>query len=254
MLILNDNLKLEFSHMGLFQADFTWSHPHIKVSTYELILCLSGKIMIYEGDNRYTLHEGDMILLEPNLLHGGFEESTGTTKFYWLHFETDNIEAWNIPKLSKPTKNVEKDFKEIMHYSQTRHAIAEVLLAKLLLSLTERKDYKNKVAFEIREYVRINASKPLTVSSVASFFRYSDDHISKLFRNEFGHSLKSEIIYQRLGFIESLLINTNDTIKEIALKASFEDENTLVKFFKYHEKTTPSLFRKRFFGVRMNNK
>ncbi len=254
MLILNDNLKLTFSNMGLFQADFTWKHPRITISTYELIFCLSGEIMIYEGDERYTLHEGDLLMLEPNILHGGFEESNGTTKFYWLHFYTDNIDAWNIPKLTALPGNIEKDFKEIMHYSQTHISIAEVLLAKLLLELNEKKDYKNKTAFEIKEYVRINSYKPLTVSDIASRFRYSEDHISKIFRKEFGNSLKSEITYQRLNFIESLLVNTNDSIKEIATKASFESENAFVKFFKYHEKTTPTIFRKKFFEIYMNNR
>ncbi len=254
MLILDDNLNLTFSHIGLFQSDSTWSHPHIRISTYELILCLSGKIMIYEGDSHYTLNEGELLLLEPNVLHGGFEESTEPVRFYWLHFRTNNIDAWNIPKVSSLPKNIEKDFKAIMHYSKTHKAIAEILLAKLLLELAERKEYKNKIAFEIKEYVRINAYKPLTVSDLASKFGYSDDHISRLFRNEFGHSLKSEIIHQRLSFIESLLINTNDSIKEIAHKASFEDDNALVKFFKYHEKTTPTIFRKSFFEIHMNNK
>lgn len=253
MIILENNLKLDFSNMGLFKTESTWSHPHTKTLTYELIFCLAGEIMMYEDESRYTLHEGDLLLLNPNILHGGFADSTGITKFYWLHFRTDNISAWNIPKLSTLPRNTEKDFREIMHYSQSNNIIAEMLLAKLLLEISEKKDYKNKIAFEVREYVRINADKPLTVSSVASHFRFSEDYISKLFKNEFGHNLKSEIIRQRLSFIESLLVNTDDSIKEIARKTSFEDENTFVKFFKYHEKTTPTLFRKKIFKVHMNN-
>lgn len=254
MLTLDNNLNLTFSCIGLFQSDSTWSHPNIKISTYELILCLSGKIMIYEGDSRYTVNEGELLLLEPHTLHGGFEESNETVKFYWLHFYTNDIDAWNIPKVSALPRNFEKHFKEIMHYSKTHKEIAEVLLAKLLLEIADGKEYKNKMAFEIKEYVRIHANKPLTVSDIASKFGYSEDHISRLFRNEFGHNLKSEIIHQRLSFIESLLVNTNDSIKEIAHKASFEDENTFVKFFKYHEKTTPSVFRKSYFEILMNNK
>ncbi len=254
MLTLNNTLNIKFSNMGLFKTDSPWTHPHTKISTYELIFVTSGKVMLYEGAREFTLNVGDMILLKPDTLHGGFKESSGLTSFYWLHFHTDSIEGWSIPKTATLSEGAEKDLREIMHYSQTNQNIAEVLLAKFLLELSDKRDYKNKTAFEIREYIRINANISLTVSNVAGHFGYSEDYVSRLMRDEFGNNLKTEIIRQRLSFIESLLINTDDSIKKIAEKCSFSDENTFVKFFKYHEKTTPTKFRQKIYRVHMNNK
>ena len=75
-----------------------------------------------------------------------------------------------------------------------------------------------------------------------------------MYKREYGYDIKSGIIKQRLAYIESLLINTDYSVKEIAAMCGFDDENNFVKFFKYHEHTTPTLFRNKFFYVHMNNR
>lgn len=65
---------------------------------------------------------------------------------------------------------------------------------------------------------------------------------------------KTMITDKRLAYIESMLINTNDSIKDIAEKCGFDDENLFLKYFKYHEGKTSTQFRDEFFRVHMNTK
>lgn len=136
----------------------------------------------------------------------------------------------------------------------------EVLLADNVSKLPpmQVKVYPDGIIFEfdsldeLREYLRLNASRPLTVAEVAAHFGYSCDHLSRLYRREFGCDLKRGIVGARLRHIEALLLNTDYPLKTIAHMCGFGDENALVKFFGYHEGISPTSYRSRFFRVHRN--
>ena len=245
---------LQFSNMGLFESDGAWIHPTVTIDTYELIFVRDGKVCIREGDCEYTVRPGEMLLLEPNVEHGGTVVCSDFISFYWLHFDTDCIESFPFPKHFAPAHSVERTFSELMHFQNTNHTLAELTLARMLVELATNAEYGNKRAYEIAEFIRINAHRPLTVLDVARHFGYSADHLSKLLKREFGYDAKTAIIKRRAEHIESLLLNTDYSVKEIALQCGFEDENKFVKFFKYHEGVTPTQLRRRFFHVHMNSK
>lgn len=255
MIEFEKRLTLNFSNIGLFDTNAEWIHPTVTIDSYELIFVLSGDVEIFEGTRRYCVHAGEMLLLEPHIEHGGCKKNTGHTSFYWLHFYTNDVFAWQIPKLARAPHNTERVLREMMHlWWQAQRELTELTLAKYLLDSCARTEYKNKLAYEVREYLRIHASAELRVSEVAKHFGYSADHLSRLYRREFGHDLKEGITRQRLAHVESLLINTDYSIKEIAALSGFADENIFVKFFKYHEGVSPKMYRNRYFEIHMNNR
>ena len=255
-MILCNETSLSFVTIGLFDRWETWIHPTIAVETYELIFVTEGQVHIREGEKVYHLEQGDLLLLDPFVEHGGTETSEGHTAFYWLHFHAENMGAFAFPKQSRPDfVRVLRVMKELMQCrEQDQKTVAELILGRFLLEGVRPVVRKSKLAHEIAEYIRIHASSPLTVEEVATHFGYAPDHVSRVLRAEFGKSAKTVILEKRLALIESRLLNTNDTVKEIAAECGFEDENIFVKFFKYHERVTPTQFRNEFFGVHMNIK
>lgn len=254
MLTLNE-IRFEYSNGGLFDSEVPWIHPTVTVDSYELILVVSGKIFLREEAQKYVLNKGDLLLLDKGKEHGGTATSEGHTAFYWLHFYCDDAEKLNLPKRITPEfYRAERVMKEILHLQARSKLLCELTLAKFLTELTEPQENQNKFAYEVAEYIRINRSKPLGVQAVAARFGYTPDHLARLLKKEFGADTKTIIVRNRLEYLESLLINTDDSVKEIAEQAGFESENAFVKFFKYHEKTTPTLFRHRFFRLHMNVK
>ena len=250
-MITVDGQMMTFSNMGLFDSETKWIHPEIAVDTYELIFVIEGNIFIREDNCDYQLKKGDMILLSPFVTHRGYKESYGHTAFFWLHFFCDSP-ALLPPKTSTPSATTERTMREIMHFQRFDRRIAEVVLLKFLMEQNCSVFEKNKTAYEVDEFIRINAHRPLSVTALAERFGYSPDHLSRLLSKEFGYDCKSAIIKKRLDFIESQLLNTDFTIKEVAQICGFEDENAFVKFYKYHTKLTPTQFRSRFFYTHMN--
>ena len=255
-MITIQNTSLSFSNMGLFDTSNEWIHPTVTVETYELIFVTDGSVPIREGNTVYRLKQGDMLLLYPHIEHGGVEISHSHTAFYWLHFRTDDISAFPFPKHSTPDAHrTERVMKDMMQCQQKgMPTVAELILGRLLLESTSPVERKNKTAHEIAEYIRIHASHPLSVTEVASRFGYAPDHLSRILRTEFGMSAKALIVEKRLSYIESLLLNTNEPVKEIAYLCGFEDENIFIKFFKYHKHQTPTEFRNEFFRIHMNSR
>lgn len=101
-MLMIDQTNLFFSNMGLFESDADWIHPTVTIDTYELIYVVAGEIHLREKETRYHLKEGDLILLEPGSEHGGTAFSHGFTSFYWLHFQTNNINTFPFPKNFSP--------------------------------------------------------------------------------------------------------------------------------------------------------
>lgn len=250
-----DNIELSYSHMGLFDSERPWIHPTVTVSTYEIIYVTEGFVHIREGETVYHLKKGDMLLLEPNVEHGGTEVSPDRTSFYWLHYRCSAPDALHFPKCSVPDEvNALRTFGELIHLQQANPTVAELMLARFLLECGTKAEYGNKRVAEIAAYIRANSRYPLSVVDVAQRFGYSADHLSRMFKKEFGYDAKTAITKNRLEYVESKLLNSEFSIKEIAAECGFEDENAFVKFFKYHTKTTPTMFRNKYFHIVMNSK
>lgn len=256
MISIEGGGSLSFSSMGLFRTDEPWTHPVITVDSYELIYViyvLENDVLIYEGDARCRVAPGELLMLSPHREHGGYgEKNRGTTSFYWLHFYTPDITAWQLPVKRKMPADTEKELREILHFSLTDVRLAELELARFLIQASAERECGSRTAYELREYLRLNASRPLTVAEVAAHFGYSCDHLSRLYRREFGCDLKRGIVGARLRHIEALLLNTDYPLKTIAHMCGFGDENALVKFFGYHEGISPTSYRSRFFRVHRN--
>ncbi len=253
MIVLND-CQLEFSAIGLFDTDNEWIHPKIAVKTYELIFVVNGEVHITENKTEYHLKKGDMLLLDKNTKHYGNKKSLGHTSFYWLHFYCNNVKKFFNKKVyNLDTISTERTMKELSHMFASKKELAELNFAKFILELEILSDYKNPCAYEIAEFIRINRNKPITVNDLSKRFGYNPDHLSKMLKKEFGLDAKTLIIKKRLEFVQSLLINTDYSLKEISESAGFENQNYFIKFFRYHTGTTPSAYRKKYFLLHMNN-
>ena len=255
MISFEGKTVFEFSNMGLFDIRTGWIHPTVTIDTYEIIFVTDGQVHIREKENKYDLKAGDMIILYPGVEHGGTRYSEGHTSFFWLHFYCNDIDFFTLPKISAPDRTeTEKTFKELLHLQSENRNIAELTLSKFLLTAFRNNERRNKLAFEIAAYMRLNSRKKLSVKDLSDIFGYNGDYLSRIYKREFGKDLKSGINEQRINHIKSMLLNTDLRIYEISATCGFEDENTFFKFFKYHTGITPTEYRNSFFRTHMNDR
>ena len=253
-----DNIQLKFSNMGLFRTTDPWIHPKRVIDSYEIICVLNGEFTLVEGNVSYNLKPNDILFLSPGVIHYGLEKTNCKIKFFWLHFHCNSFDDLKLKKYYNNEKNNNLYlFQELMHLQQSasNRTLPTLKLAELLLKLqNDSQDSETKLISEIKEYIRVNADKQLTVQSISETFGYNKDYLSKTFSKNIGIPLQKYIIRERIRHIKTYLLNTNFPIKHIAAVCNFEDENALIKFFKYNTSTTPTKYRNSHNNLHMNKR
>ena len=254
--MLND-CKIEFSGMGLFMTDEEWIHPKRTEITYEIIYVTCGYVYLEENGKNYMLKKGDLIILPPNVCHSGSKISTGRTSFYWAHFFADKFSL--LPVRQNIYNDIEKTalFKELIHCQSTEKDTlrCEIILSYILSGLFEAEQSNtSRLSAEIRAWVHANANASLSVYIVGKHFGYNCEHLSRIVKKSFGCTLKSLIDAEIIQSANNYLLNSNYSVKEIAELLRFDNANSFISFYKYHQKTTPTKFRNLYPLVKINNK
>ncbi|MVN76023.1 helix-turn-helix domain-containing protein [Hymenobacter sp. HMF4947] len=110
--------------------------------------------------------------------------------------------------------------------------------------------YAASVVQRLLAYIRHHIAEPdrLRVEELASAFAYSPSHLSELFRQETGESLRQYIVRYRLWLAESRLELSTLPISQIADELGFVDVCHLNKLFKKRYRLTPTAYRRQLVG------
>ena len=245
---------------GRFTSRGDWTHPARVIQTYELIVVTEGQFEMEIGEARYHLSAGDTLLIPPDLPHRGIGVRRERVSFYWLHFGAENeMLPPTCVHLHDPyavTGLCRRLLHDVEEYGKGRvsDALLLVLLGEICKQVQRRDDPANALVARIREWIRINADRPITASRVAEQFGYHADYLSRLFKSTYGHGLKAEIDRVRMQNAKRLLQETDLTLSEIADRVGMEDYKLFLKFFQYHEGISPTDFRARYHTVHTNNR
>jgi YesN/AraC family two-component response regulator len=248
----------KYDGCGKFVSRGEWSHPDRTIDSYEIIFVVSGKVHICENGVEYTLQSNDMLLLEPHCRHFGYKPSKDTS-FYWMHWLCeDNL----LPQLK--CCHVENPYNLSMLFGRLAYYAADMVLpemcdyvTRLILAeiyLLQEKSSESHTANKVIEWIRANGDLPLKTAEVAEHFGYNSDYLSRLLKKHSGKNLKNHIDEAKIAFVKNLLLNTNASLAEIAAMAGFEEYKYFLKFFKYHEKMTPTAFCNIYTKTHTNNK
>lgn len=260
MIRLDNNRFFDSDIIGEFHSVNEWIHPRRRIGNFELIFVIEGVVYITEDETQYELHKNDMLILEPHREHYGTKTVIGHTAFYWFHFNTD------IPiPFKTATNNQEYDvkylLKKLLHVANTPSYFKSasdslgLLIFEELYQLSREKSESISITVNlIKEYIKNNINKNITVNEMSKFLGYNCDYIGKIFKKSTNTTLKSYIIEQRIKRAKDLLLTTSLNISEIASHLGYSEENLFVKFFIYNEGISPSQFRKKNYNTFINNK
>lgn len=238
---------------GLFECAGRWIHPARTIESNELIYVQRGQVFIEENGVEFALEENDIILLERGKRHFGIKE-TENVAFYWFHF-SDDIPA-KIVRRADPRISVL--IRQLLHYEnspqyprRTLDLVLELILTEIAVCSSEPQP--NAIAEQICEWIRINSNRKITVAEISERFKYNSDYLSRLIKQKKGVTLEKYIIKKRLDHAKKTLLSTEHNISEVAALCGFETYQLFLKFFEYHEKMSPSAYRKLYYGIHMNS-
>lgn len=85
----------------------------------------------------------------------------------------------------------------------------------------------------------------LSLDSISQELRYSTSHLSAVFRNAYGETIKDFITQVRLERACELLLRSDKTVSIIALEVGYLNLGSFVKIFKTYRGETPKSFQRR---------
>lgn len=140
------------------------------------------------------------------------------------------------------------------NYNQFSEYILQNMLTRLLLTIMLNRKCENisiiRFPFENKQimsallYIETHYYHNLMISEVAKHVNLSNSYFSYLFKKMIGNTYTAYLNQVRLQHALHLLINSSDSIGEIAAKCGFANANYFCDVFKKKYNISPSYYRK----------
>jgi AraC family transcriptional regulator of arabinose operon len=244
-----------------------WKHIHRVLSEFQLIIQTRATLYISKDKERYALNEGDFLLMPPGTYQAGYRESD--CSFYWLHFSvpdeyivTTADQDYEPGRLVLPEKGTLRNLDKLIVLlkqlqdsvrSYREQTLNNYLTTGVLCELYNqlyfvqnqygKKRKQQQLYNDIVDYIKWNRQENLKVSQLAEHFGYNAKHLSFLFSEFGGVTLKQFILQEKIDAAKSLLADTNKSIKEIAEQLGYSDSHQLMHSFKKITGLTPTNYR-----------
>lgn len=116
----------------------------------------------------------------------------------------------------------------------------ETLRDGVISAMQERKRvYRDKTIIQIKEYIRENLDKRLTLGEVAAVFGFSPNYLSQLFTKQNDCSFVEYITQEKIRAAKELMKSEDAKIYQISEKLGFENAFYFSKVFKKIEGCSP---------------
>lgn len=99
-----------------------------------------------------------------------------------------------------------------------------------------------------KRYILSHLEEEISREDVAGFVYLHPDYLTKLFKDETGMTITDYIYEERMNLAKSLLLTTNQTIKDIAVRVGYSNFSHFSKMFARYFGMTPKEFRK--YGIK----
>lgn len=262
-----------FRSAGRLTGDEKYLHRLPKgVPSPTIFLTFQGKGRFRVGDGSWSAGTQTATILFPSRLPAQWRGIEGGWGFYWLTCFGAHclpyLEQFGFGGNQREKKieigifnELEHLFSELIAVGRTTTAGSKFQYQKiatnLMLTLLEAwvphgkkkpgpKIYEQDVFATVDRYLaRVNPA-PDRVDEVAQLFRSTPEHVSRVFKNTVGISLKDYMIHFRINQAKRLLAETTVGIEAIGERVGYPDIYHFSKLFKVRVGQSPSNFRKHY--------
>lgn len=247
---------------------------------YILYIIRSGHMKLVENDIMYQLYPGDMILLEPSLLHYGIR-SKSSIEYSFLHISmginTANTEDdknapvleqfSQIKKVSFPMElfqNIIQLFEELkktyhstsLYRSTKIRSLFYLFLIQILefqngstsVSAVFNQEQKRSVqkisTRDLSDFLRQNCQRTIRSHDLESIFHHNFDYMNRIFKADFGMTIFQYLEDYRISEAKKMLQTHAFSISQIAESLGFCNTYYFSRVFKKKTGISPSNWNK----------
>ena len=253
----DDAGSLEVKNVAYISVKENWIHRERFLFSDELICLGNGKLYLSVNGENYRLSAGSFFFIPRYSTISGYKNSDSLCSFYTVSYESNLgalSEAELVPlNVSGNHLYTDELLKRLYQTSQSggdRNKSSILLMSliyEILDSAARENESKNDSVKPLMQktidYINANIGSAITVDSVCEYLNYSRDYISKLFLSYYGITIKKYIDSKKTAISKQLLLTSKMSLGQIAAALGFDNAGQFYKFFKYHEKISPTEFR-----------
>ena len=231
---------------------------------FEIYYMKEGNCTYHIGENTYKVLPGDVILIPGNTSHRTTYGGVAHTRLL-VNCSYDYIPKPVLERLEtigplyrniKVISQLEELFAKIEHeYSHADVLSAEVLkcfTAELMFVMLRHKNEHEKAVTDsnfittVQEYIQNNYMNEVKLSAIAEMLSVSQEHLSRVFKQETGIGFKEYLVRFRLQKAEDMLKHeTGRAVSEVAYACGFNDGNYFSYKFKKAYGVSPTEIRRK---------
>ncbi len=261
---LQYQVKVDMKSCVLWQNSKDWHvtpNPRV-VPTYFILMPTKGRVMVNTDRGQHYIERGRFVFLKPNTLHtldanpeyGNLEQISLHCHLSDPTYSPLNIDALpEIHILNNPEFLIQKWLALVYQINsdfswgyRTGEIFVKLLLEEILkenptfaFQPVELDDRMKRAI----DFIHQNFSKEISIEEMAEKVSLKPVRFRNCFQEALGVTPKAYLINLRLKKACDLLLHHNDSIKEIAYKVGFSQNDYFHKCFKERFHTTPQDFR-----------
>lgn len=243
------------------ESNFHAERP-LGVGEYLLLIIRSPARIVLEGENRYI--KGNNVILYHKDTPQYFYGHNATFVNDWVQFDMDEEELSFVRDMGIPFDTI-TGFADVQplsllvkllyterwsHYpnaEETNTLLMRLLILKLAdLISTEKKTFttlSDKIK-RLRDNIFTSPNQDWSVATIAKMIGISPSYLHTKYKQQFGTTIKNDVITSRLEYSKFMLKNTKSPIISIAHQSGYENELQFMCIFKKKTGMTPSQYRK----------
>jgi AraC-like DNA-binding protein len=257
-------------------------HTHDDIEL-NLILNAPGAQRII-GDHIGEIGSTELVLVGSNLAHGWFTHNCAgspvkevTVQFHKDLFDERFLNRNQMANIRNMFENAKRGilfseitidmispriiklpeksgFDSVLEFFAIIHELSVSMDIKFLSNSSFTSDqmkYDSRRIEKVFEYLNCNFNQQVTLSDVAKIANMSEVSFSRFIKRHTGYSFIDSLNEIRLGHVSRMLIDTNQTVAEVAFKCGFNNMANFNRIFKSKKGLTPKEFRKNYDGKRI---
>ncbi|MBR2449835.1 MAG: helix-turn-helix transcriptional regulator [Clostridia bacterium] len=217
-----------------------------KINFSELTILFDGK-MKYSVDGKiYPLKKNDVIFLP----EGSFRKRIANEMANYVSFNIIDDKPRDFFVLHNGLTNAVKYiiaacdevYDHALEHTDERLSL---LFSCLLLQLEKQQQNSlvHPLVGKIKEYVKENIDKKITLSDVGKHTFFSPGHCDRVFKKETKQSIIDYAIDSKIIEAKYILLTENVSLRAIADKLGFDDYNYFARLFKKRIGMTPTQYK-----------
>ncbi len=247
---------------GYFKTEPPYFTERANLKSFLVFYTLSGEGRLDYMNESHILKPGSAAFINCIDHHYYQCNKNNSWEFLWLHFNGPSAlgyyeefakNGFHILN-NEECRPVEQTIRSILSLLQAQNTNTEILVSNhivnLLTTLLTADNYEASDTYPMPDYLREvvkiienRFTETLNLDYLSKESGISKFHLSRMFKNYMGITIKEYILLKRINYAKELLRYTDKTVDEVGYLCGFNHVSHFINMFKSYEGNTPNSFR-----------